>query len=194
MTQQGAYFDVVAVCIGESRQIGSRRGQSVMSSIGRHPVSTPTVELTFEGIVGDTQTDRRHHGGPDKAIYMYPMEHYEAWAADLGLALSDMTIPSFGENLTVLGLREEDVREGDLFEWGDTRLQVVKYRFPCNTFNLFWGGENMAKRMMANGRCGWYLRVVRTGRVGTDRQLYCQCTDPSKPTIAEMFRAKVNRE
>ena len=114
------------------------------------------------GITGDGQADLVHHGGPDKAIHVYPMEHHAAWVAELGITPGP---GDFGENLSTCGLCEEDVCIGDIFQTGELVLQVSQPRQPCWKLSRRWRIEDMAVRMERNGRTGWYFRVLEPGMI-----------------------------
>ncbi len=120
------------------------------------------------GIAGDGQGDTVHHGGPDKAINVYPVEHHAAWAAELGIAPGP---GDFGENLSTRGLCEEDVCIGDIFQIGDLRLQVTQPRQPCWKLSRRWRIKDMAARMERNGRTGWYFRVLEPGMIAAGNAL-----------------------
>jgi MOSC domain-containing protein YiiM len=130
--------------------------------------------------------DTIHHGGPRKAVYAYPSEHYPAWCDELGLA----SIPwgGFGENLTVRGVTEDDVRPGDRLEIGDAVLEVTIPRTPCFKLNIRFGRDDMVRRLARSGRCGFYLGVVRPGSVEAGDPVRVHPVGPAGPTIAGLFR------
>lgn len=134
------------------------------SAIAKQPVSGPQ-RLGPEGLAADEQADRRVHGGPDKAIHHYPAEHYPLWQDDLGpLPLLDRP-GAFGENIAAAGFTERDVAVGDIFSLGTALLQVSQGRQPCWKLNHRFGLADMARRVQATGRTGWYYRVLRPGVV-----------------------------
>lgn len=118
------------------------------------------------GIVGDGQGDIVHHGGPDKAINAYPVEHHAAWSAELGITLG---LGDFGENISTRGLCEDDVCIGDVFQCGDLRVQISQPRQPCWKLSRRWRIKDLAAQMERSGRTGWYFRVLESGmiRAGT---------------------------
>ena len=134
--------------------------------------------------------DPRYHGGPDKAVYLYPVEHYAFWARELGR--DDLTPGSFGENFTTEGLLETDVRIGDVFEVGSARIRVTKPRTPCAKLGMRMGSMAFVRRFADSGRTGFYLGVDREGIVGPGDSLNRVATDPSRPTVAEVFREMVS--
>lgn len=119
-------------------------------------------QVTRLGIEGDGQADLVHHGGPDKAINVYPAGHYASWAEELGLTLH---AGAFGENFTTTGLTEVDVCVGDVFRVGDLIVQVSQPRQPCWKLSRRWRIKDFAALVERTGRTGWYFRVVSAGMI-----------------------------
>ena len=144
--------------------------KSVASAIRKKVVSNlgnPTpVEITLLGVKGDEQADLSVHGGIEKAIYVYPAEHYPFWNELLSretkkpVALQHGAI---GENFTIEGLLETEVFVGDRLQIGELEFAVVKLREPCFKFNAAVGYKGASKAMLQSGFSGWYLRVLKTG-------------------------------
>ncbi|MBP2312202.1 MOSC domain-containing protein [Azospirillum soli] len=136
------------------------------SAIAKTPVDGPR-KVGPEGFLEDEQADRRVHGGPEKAIHHYPLDHHPAWRDDLGGDVPFLGQPgAFGENLSTLGLTEADVCVGDVFRAGSAVLQVTQGRQPCWKLNHRFGVPDMAKRVQTTGRTGWYYRVLEPGEIG----------------------------
>ena len=146
--------------------------RTVMSGIQKTPVSTiiepRAIEVIATGIVGDEQADPQVHGGTEKALYMYPQEHYPFWSS----LLSEVKGHSIhlehgylGENLTISGLSEEDVYVGDRLRIGAIECAVTKLREPCYKFTAKTGIATAAKAMIQGARSGWYLRVLQGGLI-----------------------------
>ncbi len=135
-------------------------GRTVASGIGKSPVHGP-VEVTRLGVTGDEQGDRKHHGGPDKALLLYPVEHYRAWARRIG----HLTPPAFGENLTISGIVEDDAVLGSVYAVGTAVLQVTQPRRPCYKLAAHHGIAGLAVLTQRSGRTGFYCRVLRPGRL-----------------------------
>jgi MOSC domain-containing protein YiiM len=166
---------IESICIGTVAPLLTRSGSEAKvtsSAIGKRPVSSVTnpieIRVTRLGLEGDEQADLSVHGGPEKAIYAYPSEHYSFWA-DL---LEDATgtkpqheLGQIGENLTTVGLDEHSVWVGDIWQIGDVSLQIVKQREPCFKFNIRMGYRGAAKAMLQSSKCGWYLRVLKEGYI-----------------------------
>jgi MOSC domain-containing protein YiiM len=178
-------IEIVSVNIAEPREIGTRRGRPVQSGIVKHPVASTTIELTTTNLVGDRQADLRVHGGPDKAVYAYPVEHLALWNEELGVD-PPFGPGTFGENLTIRGWIEEDVRAGDIWAWGDARLQIVDPRGPCFKLAMVTGRPDIVKRMNANGRTGWYLRVLQPATVPTTGPIELIERIADAPSIRDM--------
>ena len=132
------------------------------SGIGTDPVSG-AVPVYREGLAGDEQADRKHHGGPEKAVFVYPVEHYALWRAELDLP--EIGPGGFGENLVLAGCDETEICLGDVVRIGELEAQVSQPRRPCWKPARRWGVKDLAVRIQATGRTGWYLRVRRPGAV-----------------------------
>jgi len=162
-------ISIVSVNVGQPEVIGGSKSKPVRSGIRKRPVDQPTVLLTSIGLVGDHQVEthikpsgKQLHGGPDKAVYVFPADHYVDWRAQLGL---DLPLPSFGENLTVEWINEERAHIGDIWRWGEALLKVSEPRQPCSKLALHLGTTDVVRMMWANGLCGWYMRVLKPGFV-----------------------------
>jgi len=142
-------------------QIIIRSGRQFSSAINRRPTDK-SVSMTEEGLEGDQVSDRRVHGGPDKAICVYPREHYSEFETLLGRALE---VPAFGENLTTEGLLESEVAIGDIFLIGDARLQVSQPRQPCGKLAAKHDESRMVAWVNERQFCGFYFRVLRAGAI-----------------------------
>jgi MOSC domain-containing protein YiiM len=124
------------------------------------------VAVTRLQVEGDQQADLSVHGGPEKAVYAYPGEHYAFWREEL----PDLPLPwgAFGENLTTEGLLETTVRVGDQLRIGSTELVVTQPRMPCFKLGVRFDRPDMVKRFMRSGRTGFYLAVTKEGKIGAD--------------------------
>ena len=174
--EQGTTIEIVSVNVARPAVLLARPAGDIISGIDKRPVAGPALRLTEINLEGDGQADTKEsrfggqvHGGPDQAVYAFPAEHYARFEATLGRAVT----PGFvGENLTVRGATEADVRIGDVWEWGEARLQVTGPRSPCYKLGIRMGRQALRRWVREEGLVGWYLRVLRPGTVptsGTDR-------------------------
>jgi MOSC domain-containing protein YiiM len=127
---------------------------------------TPVAGRVWAGrtnLAGDRQADTRHHGGIDKAVLAYSADHYGYWRQHLNLP--DMAYGAFGENLTIGGLDESGVAIGDRWRAGAVLLEVSQPRQPCWKMSRRWRIADLAKQVVANGKSGWYLRVLEEGEL-----------------------------
>ncbi len=158
---------VVSVQVGQIAPLGR---EGVPSGFIKRPV-TGAVMVEKLGLVGDQQADLRVHGGVDKAVYCYPVEHYAQWREKLQ-GKDDLLVPGgFGENLTVQGLGEGLVCVGDIFQIGRARVQVTQPRQPCFKLALRFQDPQMIQAMERSGLSGWYLRVLEAGPVEADASI-----------------------
>ena len=161
------------ISAGLAKPLWVRDGEdlrTVISAINKTPVSTiiqpQAVEVTVTGIVGDEQADPQVHGGIEKALYMYPQEHYPFWSSLLSEAKGQsihLEHGYLGENLTISGLSEHDVYVGDRLRIGAIECAVTKLREPCYKFTAKTGVATATKAMVQGARSGWYLRVLQGG-------------------------------
>lgn len=152
---------LISINVGFPREI-IHGGRTVSTGIFKAPVAGP-VWLGRLNLVGDGQADLRVHGGTDKAVYVYPFEHYAFWAGELGR--NEFSHGQFGENFTTEGLLEDEVSIGDVFRIGVARVQVTQPRTPCFKLGIRMGDENFPTRFTAANRTGFYLRVLEEGMV-----------------------------
>jgi MOSC domain-containing protein YiiM len=175
---------VVSVNVGEPRQVESR-GRRVLTGIFKSPVAG-AVPIRRANLDGDRQADLTVHGGPDKAVYAYPAEHYEYWAGELGRALE---WGAFGENLTFEGLPlENEIAIGDRIRAGTAELVVVQPRLPCFKLGLRFGDPGMVKRFLRADRTGYYLRVDREGEVSAGDAAVVVARHPAGVPVSEITR------
>ena len=142
------------------------------SGIFKREVSGP-IWLGSENLAGDGQHNRKHHGGPDRAVLSYATAHYIHWAAELGEALPAGFAPgAFGENFTVSGLDEATVCLGDVYLLGAAEIEVSQPRLPCANLARRWQLPELPRRVEESGRGGWYARVLREGEVEAEQLIY----------------------
>ena len=160
-TSSSVYGSIVSVQVGRAAPLGSRQ---VPSAFVKRPIAG-RVMVERLGLAGDQQADLRVHGGPDKAIYCYPSEHYAKWLAERPSTEALLIAGGFGENLTTLGLDEDQLCLGDVLRIGGVKAQVTQPRRPCFKLGLRFANMQMLRAMLRSGRSGWYLRVLEPGLV-----------------------------
>ena len=154
-------MQLVSLNVGLPREV-VHQGRAVSTGIFKEPVAGQVL-LRRTNLDGDRQADLRVHGGADKAVYLYPFEHYAFWAAETGR--DDFVYGQFGENFTVTGLLEDDIGIGDVLGVGQARLQVSQPRSPCFKLGIRMGDDEFPVRFAAANRTGFYLRVLEEGKV-----------------------------
>jgi MOSC domain-containing protein YiiM len=135
---------------------------------------------------GDRQADLTVHGGPDKAVYAYSVEHYEYWQS----VFPDLAMPNgmFGENLTVEGLMENEINVGDVFRIGSATVIATQPRMPCYKLGIKFGRMDVIKKFLASGRSGIYFKVSKEGEVATGDSIDQITKDPNRITISDIVR------
>ena len=166
-------------------------GEQIETGFFKKPVSGP-VAVKFLNLEGDGQADLSVHGGPDKAVYAYPVEHLDYWKKKV--KRPDLGPGSFGENLTVEGMAESEVAIGDELGIGTARFVVTQPRLPCYKLVLALDTPTIARTFMESGRSGFYLRVLTEGTMQAgDAITSLPSHEQERVTIAEfmeMFRGK----
>jgi MOSC domain-containing protein YiiM len=173
---------LISVNVGLPRDV-VWRGQAVRTSIWKTPVEGP-VPLSGLNVRGDEQSDLSVHGGPDKAIYVYPSEHYSYWRSQL----PDLNFPwgAFGENFTTEGLPETEVQVGDRLRAGSADFVVTQPRIPCYKLAVRFDRPDMVKRFLESGRTGFYLKVLHEGKVTAGDPIEYTRSEESGLTIADI--------
>ncbi len=179
---------IVSVNVGQPGLIGTYRGRPLTSAIGKRPVGVDSLNLDSLNLEGDRQADLTVHGGVDKAVYAYPIEHIREWASELE---QDLGPAAFGENLTTEGVLEADVCIGDVWAWGGALLQVSQPRQPCFKLATFRGRNDLPKKLVAKGRTGWYFRVLRPARVPTHGAIEVVERSPAGLTVLAVHQARL---
>jgi len=175
---------VISVNVGQPRKV-LVNGEIVETGIYKAPVEG-RVAIRRLNIDGDRQADLTVHGGWDKAIYAYPIEHYEYWQEQF----PEMDLPwgMFGENLSITGLFEDAVHIGDHFQVGTARLMVTQPRLPCYKLGIKFEREDIIKRFLVSGRTGFYFAVLEEGKVAAGDPITLLHRDEHDITIADIVR------
>ena len=173
---------VISVNVGLPRTV-EWHGALVETGIFKEPVSgsVPLRRLNFDG---DRQADLTVHGGPYKAVYAYPVEHYPVWKAEH----PELEFPfgAFGENLTVEGLDEDTLHIGDRLRVGTAALVVTQPRIPCYKLGIRFQRDDMIKRFLASGRSGFYFSVEKEGEVSAGSGIEILSRDPHQVRVADI--------
>jgi MOSC domain-containing protein YiiM len=161
------------------------KGATINTGIFKQPVSGP-IQLRTLNLDGDRQADLTVHGGPYKAVYAYPSEHYLFWQHEF----PDMNLPHgmFGENFTTEGLSESELHIGDRLQIGASIVMVRQPRVPCYKLAAKFQRDDILERFLHSGRSGFYFSVEQEGTVNTDDSFEFLSRDQSAVTIGEMNR------
>ena len=160
-------------------------GRAVQTSIWKKPVQG-RVHVATLNIDGDRQSDLSVHGGVDKAVYVYPSEHYPFWQGELPGA--DLASGSFGENFTTEGLLEDQVQVGDRLRLGTAEFIVTQPRMPCFKLGIRFGRADIIKRFLVSERTGFYLSVLKEGEIGAGDEIELLERNPANVKVVEVTR------
>ncbi len=180
---------IETICTGTARPFNGAE----TSAIVKRP-REGVVQVLEEGFAPDEQADRRVHGGPEKAVHLYPLDHHEWWRGRLedkaALALLDQP-GAFGSNLAVRDIDENDVFIGDRFRLGTALIEVNQPRQPCWKVDHRFGVKGMTAAIVQTGRCVWYFRVVETGEVKAGDMLERIERGDERWSVARTFTALI---
>lgn len=202
-------MQLLAICRGKVTELLVDENQSVMSGIHKQLVSSlaapSSVSVGLLGIDGDEQADLTVHGGLDKAVYVYPQEHYVFWNNLRSQALKPDVEPiagvvpyadlpplppgSLGENLLVTGFNERSLWIGDILHIGEMRFIVSGARHPCYKFNAKMGFKHAVKMMVQSGYCGFYLQVMQPGNIKAGDEITLEAGE-RYVTVHEQFKLR----
>jgi MOSC domain-containing protein YiiM len=174
---------IVSVQVGMPRELQEEK-RAYMTAIFKSPPPGP-VWVGASNVEGDAQADLKHHGGPDRAVLSYSVDHYPVWRDEQ--PQFDFPNGCFGENLSVVGLDETNVCIGDVYEVGETVLEVTYPRVPCYKLNGRSGIPALLTRVIATGRIGWFHRVLQEGRVAAGQALTLRNRPHPEWTIARAY-------
>jgi MOSC domain-containing protein YiiM len=189
MEETKTEMKVVSVNTGLPREV-IWHGISVTTGIFKEPVQG-RVALRTLNLDGDRQADLTVHGGAYKAVYCYPLAHYDYWRKEL--PGRDLPVAIFGENFTIEspttdGMLEDSVHLGDRFSVGSAEVIVTQPRLPCYKLGVRFQADDMVKRFLASGRTGFYLAVTREGEVGAGDEIRLMARDPNGVPVSEITR------
>lgn len=173
---------LVSVNVGIPREV-LWHGRNVTTAIFKQPVQG-RIALRKLNLDGDRQADLTVHGGEYKAVYCYPIEHYDYWKKEL--RGRDLPVAIFGENFTTEGLLEDATHLGDRFSIGSAQVIVTQPRLPCYKLGVRFQADDMVKRFLASGRSGFYLAVTREGEVAAGDEMKLIAQDPNGVPVSEI--------
>ncbi|MED1783747.1 MOSC domain-containing protein [Brevibacillus fortis] len=172
-------IEILSINVGKPKQV-QYQNKEVSTGIYKTP-TTKALYLSFLNLEGDGQADLVHHGGKEKAVCVYPYEHYPFWEAELQ---RELAIGAFGENLTIRGLVETDVCIGDTFQLGEAVVQVSQPRQPCYKLSVRYGVPEMLIKVQETGYTGFYFRVLKEGLVSHTDGLTRLSSHPKSITVS----------
>jgi len=173
---------VLSVNVGTPKQY-DWMGQAVTTSIFKSPVEGE-VGVAKLDLAGDEQSDLTVHGGVDKAVYVYPHEHYAYWIEH---GIKPLKMGNFGENLTIEGLLETDIHIGDQLEIGSALFVVTQPRLPCYKLQVRFNRPEMTKVFYNSRRFGFYLKVTREGALQAGAPIAILQRDANAVSVADLI-------
>ena len=175
---------IISINVGLPREI-VYQGGAIKTGIFKEPLAG-RVRVRALNLEGDQQADLTVHGGPSKAVYVYPSEHYGFWRKEL----PEMKLPygMFGENLTTEGLLEKELNIGDRLCVGSAELMVTEPRLPCYKLGVKFGRDDIVKRFLRSRRTGFYFAVLREGEIGAGDKIEFLYRDERKVSVADITR------
>lgn len=183
-------FSITSINIGTPRTITYAEDRKLKTSMRRSQVKEK-VFLDLMGFEGDLVADPVNHGGRDKAVCGYPINHYRFWEEELSRKMSPA---SFGENLTIEGLMEDQIHIGDIFKIGEAEVQCTQPRQPCHKLTKIFNFPKLASRIQVLGYCGYYFRVLKQGWLQTGMVMERIHSDKEKISVLDahhlMYRDK----
>jgi MOSC domain-containing protein YiiM len=173
---------LISLNVGLPREV-TVSGKTIRTSIWKNPVEG-RVHVSTLNLEGDQQSDLSVHGGVDKAVYLYPTEHYSYWRTQLPGV--DLPWGVFRENLTTEGIREDQVKVGDRIRIGSAEFMVRQPRMPCFKLGIRFDCRDMVKRFLASKRTGFYLAVRLEGEVARGEPIELLAKQESGVTITDV--------
>ena len=180
---------LVSVNTGLPREV-QWHGRIVTTGIFKQPIEGQ-VAVRNLNLDGDRQADLTVHGGEYKAVYCYPVAHYDYWTREL--PGQQLPMGMFGENFTTDGLLEDSVYIGDQFSVGSAEVIVTQPRLPCYKLGVRFQSDDMVKRFLASGRTGFYLAVTHEGEVGAGDEIKVIDQDPNRVPVSEITRLYITK-
>ena len=180
---------VLSVNVGSLQKM-IRNGKKIQTGIFKKPTEGP-INVKRLGLEGDQQANKKLHGGIDKAICVYPSEYYDLWKEELGKP--DLSFGDFGENLTTVGLLEDDIYVGDRLRIGSVEVVVTQPREPCITLNVRLGRKDVSALIRKSGRSGFYLSVEKEGVIKNGDSIESISKEENRVSVSD-FNQIINGE
>ncbi|MFC4777036.1 MOSC domain-containing protein [Paenibacillus sp. GCM10023252] len=176
----GIQAKVLSINIGRKAPV-TYQNKQLLTGIYKQPTEG-SINLTLLNFDGDEQADLQYHGGRDKAVCVYPSEHYAHWSEVIG---AELTPGAFGENITTQHLLEPHVYIGDIYRLGSALVQVSQPRQPCFKLSVKWGQPKLPLYVQTTGYTGYYFRVLQEGSAAQGDELHLQERVPNSLSIQE---------
>jgi MOSC domain-containing protein YiiM len=176
-------FQIKNLAIGKPKEYLWNKTKE-FSAIGK--ISITEVDLKKAGFIGDQVANLDFHGGVDRAVCLYPFEHYAKWEKEFQL---ELPLPAFGENITATGMLENDVNIGDIYQIGETVIQVTQGRIPCSTISSFNGVDKFLNRVFTTGFTGYFFRVLEEGILTKNSEI--KLVEPHPKKVSVLFANQI---
>jgi ferredoxin-NADP reductase/MOSC domain-containing protein YiiM len=173
---------LLSLNVGRPREV-EWQDKTVRTAIWKTGVDGPRMVRTIN-IDGDDQADRAGHGGEHRAVFVYQIDSYRYWERELGR--DDFVYGQFGENFTVEGLADDEVRIGDRYRIGNARFEVTQPRVTCFRLGIRMDEPEMPSLVVAHHRPGFYLRVLTEGEVQAGESIVLEARGPQPLTVADI--------
>ena len=180
---------VLSVNVGSLQKM-LRNGKKIQTGIFKKSTEGP-INVKRLGLEGDQQANKKLHGGIDKAICVYPSEYYDLWKEELGKP--DLSFGDFGENLTTVGLLEDDIYLGDRLRIGSVEVVVTQPREPCITLNVRLGRKDVSALIRKSGRSGFYFSVEKEGIIKNGDSIESISKEENRVSVSD-FNQIINGE
>lgn len=159
-------------------------GKEEQTGYFKEPVDS--IFLGTTDVKDDSVIDREHHGGEDKACYLYGYNHYDFWKSSYPKLAFDFGM--FGENVTLEYLDESILKIGDTFQLGEAIIQITQPRQPCYKMGVKFNDQKVVKTFRLAPYPGIYVRVLKEGEVKENDELFLIESDESSPTVLSVYR------
>lgn len=176
-------MELISINVSQPKTI-NYQDNAIVTGIFKTPING-TVKLTKLNLEGDGQADLKVHGGVNKAIYVYPFEHYDFWKNELNR--NDFSYGQFGENFTILGVLEDQIHMGDIFKIGSAVLEVTQPRMPCYKLGIKMQLATFPKKFLKSGRSGFYMKVLEEGEVKAKESFEITHTNDKDLTVRDLW-------